>query len=249
MTTTIPGRCRWRTTTTAMGRIGAAAAGRCPPTSTMSPRTATTEDFVADLSRTDAIDTAPTPIVSENDAAAHATPVARWRWGCPSRRRRRRPPRCGGRSRRRRPCRSRCRARGVTVRRVRRPRLRTGKRRRRRRRTVARRTRDASSRRETSVGAVGADRRRGRVHAETEPDSGPPSGRHAAIHFEEPTVLETSLRLATEDPFNAPNGYPIKADTKSGLYWTPDSGDYNRARAEIWFASEEFALTNGFAKG
>jgi uncharacterized protein with LGFP repeats len=80
-------------------------------------------------------------------------------------------------------------------------------------------------------------------------DSGPPSGRHAAIHLDEPVVAETSLRLATDDPFSAPHGYPIKADTKTGHYWTPGSGRYDDVRAEIWFASEEFALTNGFTKG
>jgi uncharacterized protein with LGFP repeats len=84
---------------------------------------------------------------------------------------------------------------------------------------------------------------------ESEPDSGPPSGRHAAIQLEEPVVAETSLRLATGDPLDAPDGYPIKADTKTGLYWTPGSGRYDSAPAEIWFASEEFALTNGFTKG
>jgi uncharacterized protein with LGFP repeats len=85
---------------------------------------------------------------------------------------------------------------------------------------------------------------------EPEPDSGPPSGRHAAIQlFDEPVTAETSLRLASEDPFSPPPGYPIKADTKSGVYWTPGSDRYDDARAEIWFASEEFALTNGFTKG
>jgi uncharacterized protein with LGFP repeats len=84
---------------------------------------------------------------------------------------------------------------------------------------------------------------------EEEPDSGPASGRHAAIIIEEPAPAETSLRLATEDPFHAPDGYPVKADTRSGLYWLPGSGQYDQARAEIWFASEEFALTNGFVKG
>jgi hypothetical protein len=85
--------------------------------------------------------------------------------------------------------------------------------------------------------------------AEPEPDSGPPSGRHAAIQLDEPVVSETSLRLASEDPFDAPHGYPIKADTKTGHYWTPGSGRYDDVRAEIWFASEEFALTNGFTRG
>jgi uncharacterized protein with LGFP repeats len=81
-----------------------------------------------------------------------------------------------------------------------------------------------------------------------EPASGPPSGRHAAIHLDEPVVAETSLRLASADPFKGPEGFPIKADTKSGLYWTPDNGHYAGAAAELWFASEEFALTNGFTK-
>lgn len=84
---------------------------------------------------------------------------------------------------------------------------------------------------------------------EPEPDSGPPSGRHAAIHLDEPLVAETSLRVATDGHADAPDGYPIKADTRTGLYWTPGSGQYDDARAEIWFASEEFALTNGFTKG
>ena len=79
--------------------------------------------------------------------------------------------------------------------------------------------------------------------------SGPSSGRHAAIQLDEPGPALTSLRLAQEDPYDAPSGYPIKADTKTGLYWTPDSSRYGVACAEIWFASEEFALTNGFTKG
>jgi hypothetical protein len=81
-----------------------------------------------------------------------------------------------------------------------------------------------------------------------EPDSGPPSGRHAAIQLDEPVTTETSLRLAGDDPFDPPRGYPIKADTKTGLYWTPGDDRYEHAQAEIWFASEEFALTNGFTK-
>jgi uncharacterized protein with LGFP repeats len=60
---------------------------------------------------------------------------------------------------------------------------------------------------------------------------------------------QTSMRLALDSPFDAPDGYPIKADTKTGLYWLPGSGEYDRVRAEIWFASEEFALTNGFVRG
>jgi hypothetical protein len=84
---------------------------------------------------------------------------------------------------------------------------------------------------------------------EAEPASGPPSGRHAALSMEETAPSQTSMRLALDSPFDAPDGYPIKADTKTGLYWLPGSGEYDRVRAEIWFASEEFALTNGFTRG
>lgn len=79
--------------------------------------------------------------------------------------------------------------------------------------------------------------------------SGPPSGRHAAISLAETTATRTAFRLAGDDQFNAPDGYPIKADTRSGLYLLPGSSRYEQARAEIWFASEEFAVTNGFEKG
>lgn len=85
--------------------------------------------------------------------------------------------------------------------------------------------------------------------ADLEADGGPPSGRHAAIRPEDSATAETSLRLATEESAAPPAGYPIKADTRTGLYWVPGSAQYDDARAEIWFASEEFALTNGFAKG
>jgi uncharacterized protein with LGFP repeats len=84
---------------------------------------------------------------------------------------------------------------------------------------------------------------------EPEPASGPPSGRHAAIVIEEPAPAQTALRLAHDDGYQAPEGYPVKADTTTGLYWLPGSARYDQARAEIWFASEEFALTNGFVKG
>lgn len=80
-----------------------------------------------------------------------------------------------------------------------------------------------------------------------EDSSGPPSGRHAAIQLDEPELAQTSLRLAAGD--GPPDGYPIKADTATGRYWLPGSEEYDRVVAEIWFASEEFALTNGFVRG
>jgi uncharacterized protein with LGFP repeats len=75
------------------------------------------------------------------------------------------------------------------------------------------------------------------------------TGRHARIVVDEPEPSRTALRLPLDDPNQAPEGYPIKADTKSGLYWAPGSARYDDARAEIWFASEEFARTNGFVSG
>ncbi len=43
---------------------------------------------------------------------------------------------------------------------------------------------------------------------EAEPASGPPSGRHAAIVLDEPAPAQTALRLALDDPYQAPEGYP-----------------------------------------
>ncbi|MGA5540888.1 LGFP repeat-containing protein [Mycobacterium sp. NPDC051198] len=73
------------------------------------------------------------------------------------------------------------------------------------------------------------------------------SGRHAAIELDE-IPSATAIHLPLDDPHRAPEGYPIKADTKSGRYWAPDSSEYDDAVAEIWFASEEFARTNGFVR-
>ena len=75
------------------------------------------------------------------------------------------------------------------------------------------------------------------------------AGRHARIQIDEPAPNGTALHLPLDNPDEAPEGYPIKADTKSGLYWAPGSTLYDDARAEIWFASEELARTNGFVRG
>ena len=49
------------------------------------------------------------------------------------------------------------------------------------------------------------------------------TGRHARIVIDEPEPNGTALHLPLDDPGQAPEGYPIKADTKSGLYWAPGS--------------------------
>ena len=81
-----------------------------------------------------------------------------------------------------------------------------------------------------------------------ESDEAVPSGGHKAVVLDEPASDRMSVHLPLEDPYEVPEGYPIKADTKLGLYWAPDSALYESARAEIWFASEGFALTNGFLR-
>lgn len=75
------------------------------------------------------------------------------------------------------------------------------------------------------------------------------TGRHARIDIDEPIPHGTALHMPYDDPAEIPEGYPIKADTQSGLYWTPDSIDYHEAPVEIWFATEEIARTNGFVRG
>ncbi|OBA94299.1 hypothetical protein A5662_19565 [Mycobacteriaceae bacterium 1482268.1] len=100
-------------------------------------------------------------------------------------------------------------------------------------------------------------------------DSDAPSGRHAAIVLDEPPVEEpepvtapvtdvdgdgdepeaqTAIHLPLDDPYLAPTGYPIKADTKSGLYWGPESDLYDHVPAEVYFVNEELARANGFVK-
>ena len=74
------------------------------------------------------------------------------------------------------------------------------------------------------------------------------TGRHARIEIDEPTPNGTALHMPLDDPNEAPEGYPIKADTKSGLYWAPGNTLYDDASAEIWLASEELARTNGFVR-
>jgi uncharacterized protein with LGFP repeats len=71
------------------------------------------------------------------------------------------------------------------------------------------------------------------------------TGRHARIEIDEPEPRIAFL-MALEDPNEAPEGYPVKANTRTGVYWAPGSAMYDDASAEIWFASEELARVNGF---
>ncbi|MEI6251707.1 MAG: hypothetical protein WCP30_02775 [Mycobacteriaceae bacterium] len=57
-----------------------------------------------------------------------------------------------------------------------------------------------------------------------------------------------AIHLPLADPFQSPEGYVIKGNTHSGLYYTPDSVLYENTIPEVWFASEELAEGNGFVK-
>ncbi|GAY15997.1 hypothetical protein MSZK_27230 [Mycobacterium sp. shizuoka-1] len=62
------------------------------------------------------------------------------------------------------------------------------------------------------------------------------------------TASRPAIHLPLSDPYQAPDGYVIKANTHSGLYYTPDSALYDHTVPEVWFASEELAQANGFVK-
>ncbi|MEI7546361.1 MAG: hypothetical protein WCJ53_16230 [Mycobacteriaceae bacterium] len=57
-----------------------------------------------------------------------------------------------------------------------------------------------------------------------------------------------AIHLPLSDPYQAPEGYWIKGNTHSGLYYTPDSELYDDTVPEVWFASEDMAQANGFVK-
>jgi uncharacterized protein with LGFP repeats len=57
-----------------------------------------------------------------------------------------------------------------------------------------------------------------------------------------------AIHLPLADPYQAPEGYWIKGNTHSGLYYTPDSELYDNTLPEVWFASEDMARANGFVK-
>ena len=59
---------------------------------------------------------------------------------------------------------------------------------------------------------------------------------------------QLAIHLPMDDPYQVPDGYPVKANASSGLYYMPDSVLYEETMAEIWFASEEIARANGFHK-
>ncbi|WP_374101749.1 LGFP repeat-containing protein [Mycobacterium sp. SM1] len=84
-------------------------------------------------------------------------------------------------------------------------------------------------------------------------------GRHAAVDTDDHATVQSheppsgragrlAIHLPLQDPYQAPDGYPIKATTSGGTYYTPDNPRYEEVLAEIWFASEEAAQANGFIR-
>jgi uncharacterized protein with LGFP repeats len=89
----------------------------------------------------------------------------------------------------------------------------------------------------------------------------PTAGRHAAVDTEDESELaeqianaelgpagRPTIHLPLDDPYQVPDGYPIKASARFGLYYTPDSALYHDTLAEIWLSSEAVAQANGFIK-
>jgi uncharacterized protein with LGFP repeats len=87
----------------------------------------------------------------------------------------------------------------------------------------------------------------------------PRAGRHAAMDAEDEAELgheagsaapagRPTIHLPLDDPYQVPDGYPIKASARFGLYYTPGSELYHDTLAEIWLSSEEVAQANGFIK-
>jgi uncharacterized protein with LGFP repeats len=94
--------------------------------------------------------------------------------------------------------------------------------------------------------ASDAQRRTGR-HAAVDDEDLSELGPEAAIAASAP-IGRPTIHLPLDDPYQAPDGYPIKASARFGLYYTPDSELYHDTLAEIWFSGEEVAQANGFVK-
>ncbi|SPM37421.1 putative transmembrane alanine and glycine rich protein, partial [Mycobacterium rhizamassiliense] len=88
------------------------------------------------------------------------------------------------------------------------------------------------------------------------------SGRHAAADADDDDEADfaaaglvalapagrPTIHLPLDDPYQIPDGYPIKASPRFGLYYTPDSDLYHDTLPEIWLSSEEAAVANGFIR-
>ena len=93
---------------------------------------------------------------------------------------------------------------------------------------------------------IAGDGRGGR-HAASEADD-EDSQVTAAVPIPRIAPGQLAIHLPMDDPYQVPDGYPVKANASSGLYYMPDSDLYEDTQAEIWFATEEMAQANGFHK-
>jgi uncharacterized protein with LGFP repeats len=94
----------------------------------------------------------------------------------------------------------------------------------------------------------------------SEPDYSERTGRHhaAGSHADEAAeaapppepgpARRPTIHMPLADPYQMPDGYPVKASAHSGLYYLPDSALYHDMLAEIWFANEDAASASGFVK-
>jgi uncharacterized protein with LGFP repeats len=98
----------------------------------------------------------------------------------------------------------------------------------------------------TGIPVVG-DARAGR-HAASDGESDDDAQVTEAVPIPRIAPGQLAIHLPMDDPYRVPDGYPVKANASSGLYYMPDSGLYEDTPAEIWFASEEVAKANGFHK-
>jgi uncharacterized protein with LGFP repeats len=88
------------------------------------------------------------------------------------------------------------------------------------------------------------------IEEPVEPEYQPEYQRAQDPPVEEPVEesWRPAIHLPLADPFQAPEGYWIKGNTHSGLYYTPESVLYDNTIPEVWFASEDVAQANGFVR-
>ncbi|OBF83933.1 hypothetical protein A5791_25310 [Mycobacterium sp. 852002-51163_SCH5372311] len=80
------------------------------------------------------------------------------------------------------------------------------------------------------------------------PEAAPEGSAGASVAPRQPQPARPTIHLPLDDPYQAPEGYPIKASARFGLYYTPSSELYEDTLPEFWLASEEVAEANGFTK-
>jgi uncharacterized protein with LGFP repeats len=57
-----------------------------------------------------------------------------------------------------------------------------------------------------------------------------------------------AIHLPLDDPYTAPEGYPVKGSMRTGRYYVPGAPGYDEIAAEIWFTGPETAEANGFSR-